>query len=315
MGERKSHVKSIVGQKFGRLTCLRENGRDKWMNALWDFECECGNIVNLRSNAVKSGNTVSCGCYIKEYRRRKKRLGDYTGQKFNRWTFLQYHTHSKDGAVVWLMRCDCGVKKPVEVKRVRSGASKSCGCYSQEVRHRRCSKDLINQQFGKLTVLHLSQERSTKDGGNHWLCICECGNTRIVVTHRLTGGHVKHCICCGRLERSGAKHPNWNPNLTDQERLAIYEGRIGPEYQQWRREVFRRDNWTCQCCGIKGKQIEAHHLDGYAVFPDSRYDSQNGVTLCIEDHRAFHAIYGRGHNTRLQYEEWINGKVSEDHHV
>lgn len=57
------------------------------------------------------------------------------------------------------------------------------------------------------------------------------------------------------------------------------------ELIQWRSNVFLRDNWTCQICGIRGRYLEAHHLKSWAKFPELRYELENGVTLCKECHK------------------------------
>ena len=57
------------------------------------------------------------------------------------------------------------------------------------------------------------------------------------------------------------------------------------DYRQWRSDVFTRDNWTCQTCGERGCYLEAHHIKGWAEYPELRYDMGNGVTLCKECHK------------------------------
>ena len=61
------------------------------------------------------------------------------------------------------------------------------------------------------------------------------------------------------------------------------------KYKEWRGKVFERDNWTCQTCGMRsesGKPIylEPHHIKGWAKYPKSRYEIDNGVTLCRQCH-------------------------------
>ncbi len=57
------------------------------------------------------------------------------------------------------------------------------------------------------------------------------------------------------------------------------------EYKQWRSDVFTRDNWTCQTCGVRGCYIEAHHIKSWAKFPELRYEVSNGVALCLPCHK------------------------------
>ena len=56
----------LRGQPFGKLTVLRENGRDKRNKVLWLCRCECGREVTVRSDNLRRGDTNSCGCYQRE---------------------------------------------------------------------------------------------------------------------------------------------------------------------------------------------------------------------------------------------------------
>lgn len=66
-----------------------------------------------------------------------------------------------------------------------------------------------------------------------------------------------------------------------------------PEYRVWRKSVFERDNYTCQMCGKKGGELNAHHIKLWKSHPESRYDIKNGVTLCESCHKEYHKKYGR----------------------
>lgn len=62
---------------------------------------------------------------------------DITGQKFNRLTAIKRVGTNKDGRPIWLFKCDCGNEHTVSSKDVRSGHSKSCGCYATDILVRR----------------------------------------------------------------------------------------------------------------------------------------------------------------------------------
>lgn len=60
----------LTGQKFGRLTVIRRaedhiqpNGKHA---TKWLCKCDCGNYTTVLANSLKSGDTTSCGCFMKE---------------------------------------------------------------------------------------------------------------------------------------------------------------------------------------------------------------------------------------------------------
>lgn len=59
----KNAKKDITGQKFGYLTVLRDSGnRAHNRQVIWECQCECGNILQVRGDQLKSEHTTSCGC-------------------------------------------------------------------------------------------------------------------------------------------------------------------------------------------------------------------------------------------------------------
>lgn len=87
-------------------------------------------------------------------------------------------------------------------------------------------------------------------------------------------------------------------------------------YKEWVRNVFQRDNYTCQCCGKRGGNLNAHHLYNFAEYEDLRYDVENGITFCEECHllgypNSFHTIYGEKNNTPEQVYEFIKMRRKE----
>ena len=55
----------LTGQKYQRLTAIKFVELSKY-GAIWECKCDCGNIKNVRSGDLRSGNTNSCGCYMKD---------------------------------------------------------------------------------------------------------------------------------------------------------------------------------------------------------------------------------------------------------
>jgi hypothetical protein len=55
----------LTGQKYQRLTVIKFVELSKY-GAIWECKCDCGNIKNVKSGDLRSGNTNSCGCYMKD---------------------------------------------------------------------------------------------------------------------------------------------------------------------------------------------------------------------------------------------------------
>lgn len=79
----------------------------------------------------------------------------------------------------------------------------------------------------------------------------------------------------------GENHPNWKGGVSSENDKI----RKSLEYRLWRAEVFERDHYTCVKCGQVGGQLNADHIEPFAINIDLRFDIENGQTLCIECHK------------------------------
>lgn len=60
---------------------------------------------------------------------------DLTGQRFGRLVVVRRegsYTSKNNTKVTWLCKCDCGGETIVQGTHLRSGYTKSCGCYFRE---------------------------------------------------------------------------------------------------------------------------------------------------------------------------------------
>jgi hypothetical protein len=101
--------------------------------------------------------------------------------------------------------------------------------------------------------------------------------------------------------RKGILHPRWK-----KERKLLRKKHEGIEYNEWRKAIFRRDNFTCQKCGQYGGNLIAHHIFNFADFPELRLAIDNGITLCKKCHNEFHKRFGKTNNTKEQLEEFLS---------
>lgn len=80
--------------------------------------------------------------------------------------------------------------------------------------------------------------------------------------------------------RRGPEHWLWKGG--------IRKGRSGffsSDYKDWRKAIFERDDYICQICFKRGGQLHADHILRWKDHPTSRYDTNNGRTLCVSCHR------------------------------
>lgn len=56
----------MIGKIFGRLVVIAEGPLQKPYKRMWHCKCSCGNVVVVRGEGLRSGNTKSCGCWHRD---------------------------------------------------------------------------------------------------------------------------------------------------------------------------------------------------------------------------------------------------------
>ncbi len=90
----------------------------------------------------------------------------------------------------------------------------------------------------------------------------------------------------------------------------MVQGRYNPNGPDaiWRSIVKSRADNSCEICKKRQspRSLHAHHLESYSDNPQLRRDAKNGACLCADCHNAFHDRYGRGGNTKTQFDEFVS---------
>jgi hypothetical protein len=81
------------------------------------------------------------------------------------------------------------------------------------------------------------------------------------------------------------------------------------KFRDWRKLIYERDNYTCQICGLRGRQIEADHIKKFSLILDENkiktveqaeqceelWNTENGRTLCLPCHKTTDTYGARGY--------------------
>lgn len=224
---------------------------------------------------------------------------DLVGKKINMMTVIEEIPERKNNHIMFKCVCDCGNEKIVRGASLTAGNTQSCGCVSVKVHIK------VGNRYGKLVVLESVDVN--KKFRKEFLCICDCGGIISVPPNNLVTGNTKSCGCIIR-----------NDNMTTEERIkgrafSLQTSHCDITYDAWRKRVFEKDGYVCQCCGNFGIDLDAHHLDGWDWCEEERLNVYNGISLCRHDcHKDFHKRYGRGGNTKAQYYEFYELRKYEN---
>ena len=207
-----------------------------------------------------------------------RKVEDLTGKRFERLTVIK-REENRNGRIMWLCKCDCGNERVVRGEHLKNGSIKSCGCLQKEIaRETRKGITVTEETKRKLSELHKDKPLSEK--------------------HKQKLSKSKY----GKYR--GKESPNYNPDLTDEERQ---DRRLQEGYDEWCYKVKEQANFICDCCGKRGGELCSHHLNNYRDYLEERLNIDNGVCLCRSCHKEFHAWMG-GTKIKCTKEDYIKFK-------
>lgn len=159
----------------------------------------------------------------------------------------------------------CGIDFETWACNLKMGRAKYCSreCYYKA----NTGKEHWHWQGGKLTSICVAcgkefQYYFDKRRGERKLCSKDCLNKWQETSLR------------------GKNNPNWKNGISTETNCI----RTSKRYEDWKDTVFKRDDYTCQLCGIRGGDLNAHHILSFKGFPKYRLEVDNGITYCVECH-------------------------------
>ena len=183
----------------------------------------------------------------------------------------------------YCMKCSssrCQVcKKEIKIKPKSKSVAKFCSrdCYY---------KSMVGKKQKLEDVKKRAESNSGRRTGKEIICEI-CGKNKYYYPKVFKEGKGRFCSkeCFFKWTRT-SDNPNWKgDNYPENKRL-----RGSSKYKNWRRLVFKRDNFSCVICGYKSKgvrpsDIHADHIKSWALYPEERFNLDNGRTLCVPCHK------------------------------
>jgi 5-methylcytosine-specific restriction endonuclease McrA len=204
--------------------------------------------------------------------------------------------------------CECGTKSEISFDKFSQG--RRCGCRIKSFAKTRAhSYEYVKDFFKSKGCELLSDEYLNTKEKLYYKCTC--GKPAWISFSKFQAG--QRCYSC-KLKflsesQKGEKGNNYKPHLTTADRI---KERNYPEYKQWRKDVMKRDDYTCQVCSIKGGRLNAHHIESYADNPDKRTDINNGITLCESCHSEYHKAFGINGANVTDFESFMFGEYNNN---
>lgn len=59
-------AKDMTGQRFNRLVALGPVELGTHKHIVWSCQCDCGDVIQVRSDMLRNGHVKSCGCFNSE---------------------------------------------------------------------------------------------------------------------------------------------------------------------------------------------------------------------------------------------------------
>lgn len=289
---RQKHTLKTAKQYFIEQECQLLEEKYKNCNTPMRYMCKCGNQSKITFSNFRAGHRCR-QCGDRKIREKLQLTFEYVEAFFKEQGCELLETEYINSKTKMRYKCSCGGISEIIFNHFKKGhRCDKCGGT------KRLTLEYVEQYFldndcELLEKIYINNRTEMKYR-------CSCGNISKATFNKFQNG--KRCWKCWIEKITGKNNCNYNHNKTDEERLIE---RKYLEYYKWRKSTYKKDDYTCQKCLIKGGRLNAHHIEGFASNKDLRTDINNGVTLCESCHKEFHKIYGLKDSDRNQLDEFL----------
>lgn len=272
-----------------------------------EFICECGTHFTRTFAKMKTRNSFKCNNCIekelsKKYRTDINKIIEYIESKDCKYISGDYINSSS----LLTMKCKCGNKSLKEKKM-------------------KYNIDIVREILKKRGYTLLSTEYSSCEKPLDCLC-----PKKHLVKIKLTNfmNNKIGCRLCAIENTKGENH--WNYKGGESEVIDFFRKNI----KQWKKDVLHKYNYKCVLTNTQ-KDIVIHHLKSFSdIIKEScnelkiplqrkikdyskkdfeklnnliisKHNEDIGITLQRKIHNKFHALYGKGGNTKEQFSDFV----------
>lgn len=165
-----------IGDRFGNLVVEKEIEPFVYKSGIKDRQylcrCACGKEKALKRNYLLSGYPTNCGCS-------RKNISFHIGDKYGQLTIIERAENDNRNQTRVVCKCDCGKVVTVRIIHLKSGMTKSCGCYLRErvkqssTKHGQSNSRLYSVWNGMKDRCYNINNRQYKNYGGRGIKICE----------------------------------------------------------------------------------------------------------------------------------------------
>lgn len=187
---------------------------------------------------------------------------DISGQKFNRWTVLEFDRLDERGEAYWKCRCDCGSIRSVASYTIRKGTSKGCANCREPHRTgtpyeiKNAVATFTTRKGSTFTVSIIDAQRVA----NHGWCLAERGymlasiNNKVVTLHQFLLGfrpnmYIDH-IDGNRLNNTRANlrwatpmQSAWNQDISSRNTTGYKGVHWNKRARKWQAHIRCNNKW------------------------------------------------------------------------